>query len=72
VTAPTAGQSFAAGTTSVNLAANAADAGGAVVRVEFRVDGALLTPARPLRLRRRVSRPCHSVTATPSTTAVRP
>jgi hypothetical protein len=42
VTAPTAGQSFAAGTTSVNLAANAADAGGAVVRVEFRVDGNLV------------------------------
>ena len=42
VTAPTAGQSFAAGTTSVNLAANAADPGGAVVRVEFRVDGALV------------------------------
>ncbi|MES1262930.1 MAG: Ig-like domain-containing protein, partial [Peristeroidobacter soli] len=42
ITAPTAGQSFAAGTTSVNLAANAADAGGAVVRVEFRVDGVLV------------------------------
>ena len=32
VTAPTAGQAFPAGTTSVNLAATAADAGGAVVR----------------------------------------
>jgi len=42
VTAPTSGQSFPAGTTSVNLAANAADAGGAVVRVEFRVDGTLV------------------------------
>jgi endoglucanase len=42
VTAPTAGQAFPAGTTSVNLAANAADAGGAVVRVEFRVDGNLV------------------------------
>ena len=42
VTAPTAGQSFPAGTTSVNLAANAADPGGAVVRVEFRVDGNLV------------------------------
>jgi endoglucanase len=42
VAAPTAGQSFAAGTTSVNLAANASDSGGAVIRVEFRVDGALV------------------------------
>jgi endoglucanase len=42
VTAPTAGQAFPAGTTSVNLAATAADSGGAVVRVEFRVDGALV------------------------------
>src|SRR6187397_2055653 len=42
VTAPTAGQAFPAGTTSVNLAANAADPGGAVVRVEFRVDGTLV------------------------------
>ena len=42
VTAPTAGQAFPAGTTSVNLAANAADPGGAVVRVEFRVDGNLV------------------------------
>ena len=42
VTAPTAGQSFPAGTTSVNLAATAADPGGAVVRVEFRVDGNLV------------------------------
>jgi endoglucanase len=42
LTAPTAGQSFPAGTTSVNLAANAADPGGAVVRVEFRVDGTLV------------------------------
>jgi hypothetical protein len=42
VTAPTAGQAFAAGTTSVNLAATAADTGGAVVRVEFRLDGNLV------------------------------
>ena len=42
VTAPTTGQAFPAGTTSVNLAANAADPGGAVVRVEFRVDGDLV------------------------------
>ena len=42
LTAPTAGQAFPAGTTSVNLAANAADPGGAVVRVEFRVDGNLV------------------------------
>jgi endoglucanase len=42
LTAPTAGQAFPAGTTSVNLAATAADSGGAVVRVEFRVDGALV------------------------------
>ena len=42
LTAPTAGQTFPAGTTSVNLAANAADSGGAVVRVEFRVDGNLV------------------------------
>ena len=42
VTAPTAGQSFPAGTTSVTLAANATDPGGAVVRVEFRVDGTLV------------------------------
>ncbi|HEU5135915.1 MAG TPA: Ig-like domain-containing protein [Steroidobacteraceae bacterium] len=41
VTAPTAGQAFPAGTTSVNLAANATD-NGAVVRVEFRVDGNLV------------------------------
>jgi len=42
LTAPTAGQAFPAGTTSVNLAATAADSGGAVVRVEFRVDGNLV------------------------------
>jgi aryl-phospho-beta-D-glucosidase BglC (GH1 family) len=42
ITAPTAGQAFPAGTTSVNLAANASDPGGAVVRVEFRVDGVLV------------------------------
>jgi endoglucanase len=42
LTAPTSGQSFPAGTTSVNLAATAADSGGAVVRVEFRVDGTLV------------------------------
>jgi len=41
VTAPTAGQAFPAGTTSVNLTANAADTGG-VIRVEFRVDGNLV------------------------------
>jgi endoglucanase len=42
LTSPTAGQAFPAGTTSVNLAATAADSGGAVVRVEFRVDGNLV------------------------------
>jgi hypothetical protein len=42
LTAPTSGQVFPAGTTSVNLAASASDAGGAVVRVEFRVDGNLV------------------------------
>ncbi len=42
VTAPTNGQAFPAGTTSVNLAATATDSGGAVVRVEFRVDGTLV------------------------------
>jgi endoglucanase len=42
LTSPTNGQAFPAGTTSVNLAANAADPGGAVVRVEFRVDGTLV------------------------------
>jgi endoglucanase len=42
LTSPTAGQSFPAGTTSVNLAANASDPGGAVARVEFRVDGNLV------------------------------
>jgi endoglucanase len=42
LTAPTAGQAFPAGTTSVNLAATAADPGGAVARVEFRVDGTLV------------------------------
>ncbi|HEU4780632.1 MAG TPA: Ig-like domain-containing protein, partial [Steroidobacteraceae bacterium] len=42
LTAPTNGQVFPTGTTSVNLAANASDPGGAVTRVEFRVDGALV------------------------------
>jgi endoglucanase len=42
LTAPTSGQSFPAGTTSVTLSANAADPGGAVARVEFRVDGNLV------------------------------
>ena len=41
LTSPTAGQSFAAGTTSVPLAATATDNSG-VVRVEFRVDGNLV------------------------------
>jgi aryl-phospho-beta-D-glucosidase BglC (GH1 family) len=38
VTSPTAGQAFAAGAT-IPLAATAADPGGAVVRVDFRLDG---------------------------------
>ena len=38
VTSPTAGQSFAAGA-AIPLAATAADPGGAVVRVDFRLDG---------------------------------
>jgi endoglucanase len=42
LTAPTSGQSFPAGTTSVTLSATASDPGGGVVRVEFRVDGALV------------------------------
>jgi cellulose 1,4-beta-cellobiosidase len=41
LTSPTAGQNFASGA-SVPLAANAADPGGAVTRVEFRVDGNLV------------------------------
>jgi cellulose 1,4-beta-cellobiosidase len=41
LTSPTAGQSFAAGA-AIPLAADAADAGGSVTRVEFRVDGALV------------------------------
>ncbi len=41
LTSPTAGQNFAAGA-SVPLAASASDPGGAVVRVEFRVDGNLV------------------------------
>ena len=41
LTSPTAGQQFAAGA-SVPLAANASDPGGAVARVEFRVDGNLV------------------------------
>ncbi len=42
LTAPTSNQSFPAGTTSVTLTANAADPGGGVQRVEFRVDGTLV------------------------------
>jgi endoglucanase len=42
LTAPTANQSFPSGTTSVTLSATAADSGGAVARVEFRVDGVLV------------------------------
>ena len=38
VTSPTANQNFAANT-AIPLAANAADPGGAVVRVDFRIDG---------------------------------
>jgi len=39
LTSPTAGQSFAAGA-AIPLAATASDPGGAVVRVDFRLDGA--------------------------------
>ncbi len=39
---PTSGQSFPAGS-AVTLSANATDPGGAVIRVEFRVDGALVS-----------------------------
>ena len=74
VTAPTAGQAFPAGTTSVNLSANAADPGGAVVRVEFRVDGNLVntdttlpTPSRRRAWRRAAIRS----RLLPSTTAAR-
>jgi endoglucanase len=42
LTAPTNNQSFPVGTTSVALSANASDPGGAVVRVDFRVDGTLV------------------------------
>jgi len=42
LTSPTAGQTFASGAT-VPLAATASDPGGAVVRVEFRVDGTLVS-----------------------------
>ncbi|HKE96520.1 MAG TPA: Ig-like domain-containing protein, partial [Povalibacter sp.] len=42
LTAPTANQSFPSGTTSVTLTATASDSGGAVTRVEFRVDGNLV------------------------------
>jgi aryl-phospho-beta-D-glucosidase BglC (GH1 family) len=43
VTSPTNGQTFPAGTTTVNLAATASDpAPGSVSRVEFRVDGTLV------------------------------
>jgi Cellulose binding domain/Bacterial Ig domain len=41
LTSPTSGQSFASGST-VSLAATASDPGGAVSRVEFRVDGTLV------------------------------
>ena len=41
LTSPAANQNFASGA-AVSLAANASDAGGAVVRVEFRVDGNLV------------------------------
>ncbi len=41
LTSPTSGQSFAAGS-SVQLAASASDPGGAISRVEFRVDGNLV------------------------------
>jgi len=41
LTSPTANQSFAAGA-AVPLAATASDPGGAVVRVEFRIDGTLV------------------------------
>jgi endoglucanase len=42
LTAPTSGQVFPPGTTSVNLAATATDPGGAVQRVEFRVGTTLV------------------------------
>ena len=42
LTAPTSGQAFPPGTTSVNLAATATDPGGAVQRVEFRVGTTLV------------------------------
>ena len=42
LTAPTSGQSFAAGS-AVTLSATASDPGGAVIRVEFRVDGTLVS-----------------------------
>ena len=41
LTSPTAGQAFAAGA-AIPLAATAADSGGTVIRVEFRIDGALV------------------------------
>ncbi|HEY6927401.1 MAG TPA: cellulase family glycosylhydrolase [Steroidobacteraceae bacterium] len=44
LTSPTASQTFAAGA-AVPLAATASDPGGAVVRVEFRVDGTLVSTA---------------------------
>ena len=44
LTSPTASQAFTAGT-AVSLAATASDPGGAVVRVEFRVDGTLVSTA---------------------------
>jgi endoglucanase len=44
LTSPTASQSFPAGT-AVSLSATASDPGGAVARVEFRVDGALVNTA---------------------------
>ena len=42
LTAPTSGQVFPAGTTTVNLTATASDPGGAVQRVEFRVGTTLV------------------------------
>jgi aryl-phospho-beta-D-glucosidase BglC (GH1 family) len=66
LTAPTAGQAFPAGTASVNLTANAADAGGAVVRVEFRVDGNLVNTdtTAPYAFTATVAAGSHSATAT--------
>ena len=53
LTSPTANQNFASGA-AVPLAATASDPGGAVVRVEFRVDGTLVASdtSSPLQLQR--------------------